>query len=106
MDNTKEHQKLVDDILFAVGSLPNVRIWPRHVGFDYMRKIKFGVEGESDLDGIIGPNGKRLSIEVKTGTGKLNAAQKRWKEMILKFGGVYVEARSVKDALDEINKYL
>lgn len=106
MDNTKEHQKLVDDILFAVGSLPRVRAWPRQVGFDYLRKIKFGLEGETDIDGIIAPSGRKLCIEVKTGTGRLSAAQKRYRDMVVKFGAVYVEARSVQDAVDAVQRAL
>lgn len=106
LDNTKEHQKLVDDILFSIGSNPRIRIWTRQVGFDYMRKIKFGVEGEADLQGIIAPTGRMLSIECKTGKGKLNAAQKRWRAMVLKFGGLYIEARSLQQVIDEVEKAL
>lgn len=106
MDNTKEHQKLVDDILFAVGSHKRIRLWTRNVGFDYMRKIKFGVEGEADLQGIIAPTGRMLGIECKTGTGRLSAAQKRWRDMLIKFGGLYIEARSIDQVLDEINRAL
>lgn len=106
MDNTKEHQQLVDDILFAIGSMKEVRVWPRQVGFDYLRKIKFGVEGEADIQGIIAPNGRMLSIECKTGTGRLSAAQKRWRAMVEKYGGLYIEARSLNQVIDEVKRAL
>lgn len=110
MNNTLEHNQLMDDILFKVGSLPNVRLWPRVVGtarsFGSGNVIKFGIDGESDLDGIIGPMGKKLSIEVKTGRGKLSKAQQTYKNMILKFGGVYIEARSVEQVLTELSPYI
>lgn len=107
MNNTKQHQKLCDEILYAVGSLPHVRLWPRVVGVGrsvthYDHVISYGIPGESDLDGIIAPTGRRLHIEVKTGSGKLSEKQKAFKAMIEKFGGIYVEARSVEDALSAI----
>lgn len=105
MTRNKEHQKLLDDILLAVGSLPSVRIWPRVVGFDESKQIRYGIPGECDLDGIM-LGGRRISIEIKTGKATLSKDQKRWKAMILKFGGIYVEARSVDDALDGIKQAL
>jgi hypothetical protein len=109
--STEEHQKLCDDVLHAVGSLPNVRLWPRVVGTgralnNYDHVVSYGVPGESDLDGIIGPNGRKLSIEVKTGKAKLNEEQKKWKAMIKKFGGVHIVARSVEQVLAELKPYL
>lgn len=103
MNRTIEHQKLVDDILFKIGSLPNVRLWTRSVGvanpIGSERIIRFGIPGESDLQGILKPSGRYISIEVKTGSAKLSKAQKNWRNMILSFGGIYVEARSVEEAL-------
>lgn len=101
MGSTAEHQKLVDDLLLAFGSMLDVRVWPRPVGFDEHRKIKYGRPGETDIDGIIAPYGRRLGIEVKTGNARLSKKQIIWKAMILKFGGLYIEARSVEQALAE-----
>jgi len=110
LNNTKAHQELLDKIMLAVGSLPNVRIWPRGVGLAknmYNENvIRYGIPGESDLDGIIAPHGRRLHIEIKTGSGKLSEKQQKFKAMIEKFGGVYIEARSVEDCLTELKKYL
>jgi len=115
MNNTKEHQQLVDDILFAVGSLPDVRLWPRRVGLavpiDRDHPIFFGMKGETDLQGIVRVciNKKRLvgihlAIEVKTGSGRLSPDQVLWRDMIIRFGGRYIEARSIDDALQGVNK--
>lgn len=106
MDNTKEHQKLVDDILFAVGSMPNIRIWQRVVGFDHLKKIRYNTPGESDLQGIISPGGRMLAIECKTGKGKLESDQIRWRDMIIKFGGLYIEGRSIEQVIDELKRSL
>jgi len=102
--STEEHQQLVDDLLFALGSRPDVRIWIRPVGFDYGKNIRYGVPGETDLDGIVGPYGRRLAIEVKTGAAELSPKQKLWKAMILKFGGIYIEARSVEQVMEDFEK--
>ncbi len=104
--STLEHQKLVDAILFEVGSLPNVRLWPRQVGFDQEKKIKYGIRGESDLQGIIAPQGRMLCIEVKSGKAKLSKDQERWKAMVLRFGGVHIEARSVDQVLADLKPHL
>lgn len=103
--STEEHQKLVDDLLFAFGSRPDVRVWIRPVGFDFSRKIRYGVPGETDIDGIVAPYGRRLAIEVKTGEAELSKEQKIWRDnCILKFGGIHIEARSVEQALEEFEK--
>lgn len=105
MNNTKEHQKLVDDILHSVGSYRHIRLWIRVVGFDESRKIKYGINGESDLDGIIAPHGRKLCIEVKTGKGKLSVDQIKYRDMILKFGGIYIKATSVDQVLKELKDH-
>lgn len=106
MNNTHAHQELVDQILIAVGSHPRVRLWPRRVGvaipLGKQHPVRFGIPGETDLQGIIAPWGRLLAIEVKTGSGRLSKDQARFRNMIEKFGGLYVEARSVEDALQAV----
>ncbi len=109
MDNTRNHQRLVDDILYAVGSLPDVRLWPRHVGGfaaigDRLNPkfVRYGIPGESDLQGIIKPSGRYLCIEVKTGSGKLSKAQRVWRDMIVGFGGLHIVGKSVDQVIAEL----
>lgn len=97
----KAHEKLKDDLLFDFGSQSDVRVWVRDVGYDERIHLSYGIAGECDIDGIWGPFGVRIGIEVKTGSGKLSVKQERWKAMILKFGGIYIEARSREQALQE-----
>lgn len=106
MNNTKAHQKLIDDILFKLGSNPKIRLWPRFVGFDIVKKIKYGIKGETDLQGIVAPFGRSLFIEVKTGGGVLSDEQEIFRAMVEKFGGIYVLARSVQDAVDGVAPFL
>lgn len=108
-NHNKAHTSLTDEILYAVGRLPDVRIWRRNVGLATPWKAKdpiyYGIKGETDLDGIIYPNGQRLGIEVKTGRGKLEEDQIRWRAMILKFGGAYIQARSLEQVMEELERY-
>lgn len=104
------HEQLVKDILLVIGSRHDVRIWPRHVGLGRNMHtgnvIKYGIDGESDIDGIVSPGGRRLHIEVKTGRAVQNKAQRRFQAMIEKFGGIYILARSVQDVIDRLEKEL
>lgn len=121
LNNTREHQKLVDDLLFAVGSLPYARVWPQINGLFRKlyseEKVKIGVNGMADIGGLLmleekmydwrkgEPIGLRLEIECKTGGGKLSKEQIRYRDMITRFGGIYIVARSVEQVLTEIKCY-
>lgn len=114
MNNSAAHSKLVDDILFAVASLsPTLRIFSRKVGLatppHRTRPIFFGVKGEADMQGFgrfaapymaYGPAfvAASFAIEAKTGSGKLTADQRNWRDMFIRLGGFYIEAHSVEEA--------
>lgn len=102
----KAHEELIDQILLAVGSSPRIRLWKRPVGFDESRRIKYGIKGEADLQGIIAPHGRALAIECKTGSAVLNSDQKKWRAMFERFGGMYIEARSVDQVLTDLEMRL
>jgi len=120
MNNTIEHQELCDEIMFHLGSHPRIRIWPRRVAyadpiigkdnrgetFHANRPTKFGIKGEADLQGILAPYGRTFGIEVKTGTGRLNPSQIIWRDMIIRFGGAYLECRSLEQAIHFKNELL
>ncbi len=38
-----------------------------------------------------------MGIEVKTGSGRLRKEQEAFRDMILRFGGIYILARSLAD---------
>ncbi len=118
MNNTKAHEQLVDDILFAIGSIPAVRVQKRKVGkavpwgqikkamnlrsFNDLRPIDWGIKGEADIQGWIAPFGRGLAVECKTGSGELEEDQEKWRTMFVKVGGLHIVARSVDDALDAV----
>jgi hypothetical protein len=90
-------------ILRAFGTLPGLRLWRTNVGVARMgqRVVSFGIRGQADLTGIV-PDGRRLEIEVKTATGRQTAEQKAFQDMIERFHGVYILARSVEDVRREL----
>jgi hypothetical protein len=91
-------------ILLHFGALPWLRIWRANTGKVNMAKrgepprwVQYGVVGQPDIMGLMLPHGRAIGIEVKSSVGKQREAQKRFEEMFVKFGGLYVLARSVAD---------
>lgn len=60
------------------------------------RWIRYGHPGSGDIIGLL-PDGRFLSVECKTATGKQSNAQKQFQEIIERNSGVYVLARSTSD---------
>ena len=87
-------------ILHEFGSRPDIRLWRANVLVARTkdgRVVKAGVKGQADLSGLWLPDGQRIEIEVKSPSGRQSQEQKRWQAMILRFGGIYVTARSLED---------
>lgn len=72
-----------------------------------LRHISAGIDGQGDLSGIhpvmIGSVrvGIRLEVETKT-TDRLLETQKAFRDMIVGAGGIYIEARSVEQCIEEL----
>ena len=68
------------------------------------RPISFGLVGSPDIEGIlpIGFCGCWLGVEVKTGRDKMTEGQVLFRDMIVRAGGIFVEARDVETALTSI----
>ena len=68
--------------------------------------IKIGVDGQCDIRGFwrVGGLGIALEIEVKTGSGILNKDQKLWRAMCLDFNVVHLEARSLEQVKEDMDK--
>lgn len=90
-----------------------MRLWRANVGVARIggprraggRVVRFGLPGQADLTGIL-PGGVRLEIEVKGPDGRQTAEQHAFQQVIERFGGVYVLARSVDDVWAAIGSYL
>jgi len=71
------------------------------------RVVHFGLAGEPDIDGILqvpGGHGLRLTVEVKVGADRVREDQANYGAMIERFGGVFLVARSVDEAMAEIGR--
>lgn len=104
--------KIQNQILSAIGSRPDCRLFRNHVGRvqdQFARWHTFGLcPGSADLIGwravAITPEhvGQTLavflSIEVKTDKGKPSTEQLRWQKVVKQHGGIAMIARSTEEA--------
>lgn len=99
--------ELQAEILLAVGSRPDCRIWRNNTGvgrtLSGQRVIRFGLVGSADLLGIL-RGGRFLAVEVKTAKGRQSESQRNFQRMIEAMGGVYVLARDVQTVVDVIDE--
>jgi hypothetical protein len=100
------HSRLVNEILLAIGSRPECRVWKNATGTAKSfsgNTIKFGKKGSSDIIGITS-DGKFLAIECKTGAAVQTKEQRTFEKMITFFGGRYILARTIDDVLISLAK--
>jgi hypothetical protein len=104
--------KIQNEILAAIGSRPDCRLFRNHVGRvqdQFARWHTFGLcPGSADLIGwralTVTPEhvGQTLavflSIEVKTDKGKPSPEQLRWQKVVGQHGGIAMIARSAAEA--------
>ena len=110
MSSSVAHDNLKKEIMLAIGESGLGRVIPYEVGkFRTLHNvdsiIKIGIDGVSDLIAIL-VGGYFAGIEVKSGTGKLSEQQKKFKIMVEKFDGLFIEARSTQQVITEIKEYL
>jgi len=55
----------------------------------------------ADISGIA-RDGRKIEIECKTGSGRLNDAQKRWRDNMRRWNGIWILARDADEAADEL----
>ena len=98
---------LQNEILRTFGTRPGFRIWRQNCGAARIdgRVVRFGIPGQADLTGIL-PDGRRLEVEVKSPIGRQSRQQRAFQNMIGKFNGVYVLARSIEDVRRALEAYL
>jgi len=97
-------------VLARLNELPGVRVWRMNTGgavdedeeTGRKRVLKFGVPGQADISGLmLQPSGvgRRLEVEVKSATGRQREAQRLWQAEIERYGGLYILARTLAEAL-------
>lgn len=82
-----------------------MRLWRVNVGLARYGEtvVRYGLPGMADLSGILS-DGRRLEIEVKSATGRQSDAQKNYQRMIERFGGIYLVAHSLPEALAQLRQ--
>lgn len=109
MSRTYPETVIVKAILAALGRDPRIRIWRNNTGaFKDVtgRLVRYGLPGSADITGILRRGGRRLEIEVKTATGRQSPQQQAFQRMVETYGGVYILARSVDEAVDGVERAL
>lgn len=101
---TSTHAGLVAAILIRHGADPRWRLWKQPSGMFIAhgprgdRHVRVGVPGMSDLGGVmLDGSGRLISIEVKTGRDRLRPEQAAWRDLMLRAGALWCEARCVED---------
>lgn len=84
----------------------SIRIWRQNAGGMKIGDsfVRFGFPGESDLQGLMAPNGRFLAIEGKAGKDRMSPAQLTFKAMIESLGGLFIEARSAEQVVEILSK--
>jgi hypothetical protein len=99
-----------NEILISLGSRKDVRLWRQNAGvarsMESNNVIRMGVAGCADLTGIVTISGIgiRLEVEVKTQKGRQSDQQIRFEKMVRDRGGIYILARSVDDAILQLEE--
>ena len=94
-------REILHAILGVVGAREDCRVWRNSVGAAKSRGgrfVQFGLPGSADILGIA-RGGRFIAIEVKSDRGQLSPEQRAFKAMVERFGGIYVVARCVEDAV-------
>lgn len=70
------------------------------------RIVHFGLPGTPDINGIAGPDGRLFGIEVKAGNDRQSEVQERCERAWRKSGAIYILARDVETALEDLKNEL
>lgn len=99
---TKPKGRLESEVLSGVLSYLDIRqdifYWRQNTGAAKFEEfyVKFGLEGQADIQGLLAPFGRFFGIELKREIGGVvSDAQKRWGQNVINHGGIWVVARSV-----------
>jgi len=99
------HAALKDAIRLKLGTRPDVLVLNNAGGYDETKKIRYGLgKGSHDLVCVLAPWGRWFCIEVKTGTGRPRPEQKRWHELMGRFGAYTCVCWSVEEAEEHLEK--
>lgn len=99
------HSELQRELRLYLGRQPDCVVWRNETGGAMTSRgyVSFGLcVGSADIIGV-GPGGRFLAIEVKTGAARPSKEQRMFLDLVKLRGGIAGVARSVEDAEDIIN---
>lgn len=119
-DQYFNHQELVKRFkLLATKEIPQMRVFDRHVGLFYARRVSGGTidytpvkinrPGMADAYGVINFNGFGVHVEIEFKSGKAvqTKDQKNWENITNNFmGAKYFLVRNEHDGIREIKQYI
>jgi hypothetical protein len=87
------------EILKRYANHPRCCLWRQSTGAARIggRFVRFGLKGQSDLQGMLLPSGQALFVECKSDIGKQSPEQIAFQRLVEKYGGKYVLARTLDD---------
>lgn len=100
---------ILKDVHLALGSRRDVRLWRFQAGTGRVGKKdhvqRFCPTGFPDLAGWVTVDGVAvwLGVECKTRTGRQSEAQRAWQRWAAAAGGIYLVARSAREAAAELD---
>lgn len=97
-DHTQAHTELVEEVANYLQKELNLLFWKNPTGA-YSRGgklIAYGRRGSSDIIGCF--RGRMVNIECKTGSGRLDHSQKKYRDLMEAEGGIYAVVRCWGDA--------
>lgn len=107
MDRSRAHQELIAKLRLKCGNEPDVLLFVNPRGYDRICRVEYGLApGAADLIGI-GPGGRFLGCEIKTGKGKQSEHQSRFERLVRRYNGVYSLIRAEGDlwkTIEEMRK--
>ncbi len=75
-------------------------VWKNPVGLGKTIRgdmVKFGVKGSADILGVVGPYGKFIALEIKTGRAVQNREQVNYERVMTDIGALYFVVRNEED---------
>lgn len=119
------HKSLKREVALAIGQLPFARAFIRETGQGHVgarrvtarlmsgevtdvmlggQTIRFGIVGAADVEAFVGPLGRHVELECKTGTGRLSDEQEMFAAAVRPFGVVFAVVRSAAEAVEIVRK--
>ena len=80
--------------------LRGIHAWQAQAGAVQTRQgrwVRLSPAGTPDILAILPPGGRLMGVEVKTGTGRRNKAQRAWHEAATRAGALVLTVRDVRE---------